>query len=144
MAMHRAGRLSAPDARSAGRVGGCALPRASPAAAAPVARRAERRAASLIVRSTPPDVPKEDRAGGREWLDTFLARFGPVRDKAMQPTTLDFEKPLLELDKRIKEARPARPAAARAAPLEARIAGAAVRCAPPPPPRPRPRPKPSR
>jgi len=105
MAMHRAGRLSAPDARSAGRVGGCALPRASPAAAAPVARRAERRAASLIVRSTPPDVPKEDRAGGREWLDTFLARFGPVRDKAMQPTTLDFEKPLLELDKRIKEVR---------------------------------------
>ena len=42
-------------------------------------------------------------AQGREWLGTILSRFGPMRDRAEVVTTLDFEKPLLELDKRIKE-----------------------------------------
>jgi hypothetical protein len=42
-------------------------------------------------------------AVGREWIDTILSRFGPVTDKAQNITTLDFEKPLLELDKRIRE-----------------------------------------
>mmetsp|Transcript_4634 Transcript_4634/g.10954 ORF Transcript_4634/g.10954 Transcript_4634/m.10954 type:complete len:511 (-) Transcript_4634:1505-3037(-) len=44
-------------------------------------------------------------AQGREWLNTILSRFGPMRDRAQVVTTLDFEKPLLELDKRIKEVR---------------------------------------
>uniref|UniRef100_A0A383VMQ5 acetyl-CoA carboxytransferase n=1 Tax=Tetradesmus obliquus TaxID=3088 RepID=A0A383VMQ5_TETOB len=42
---------------------------------------------------------------GREWLETILSRFGPATDRAQNITTLDFEKPLLELDKRIKEVR---------------------------------------
>jgi len=40
---------------------------------------------------------------GREWLETILSRFGPATDRAQNIATLDFEKPLLELDKRIKE-----------------------------------------
>lgn len=54
---------------------------------------------------TPPDAPKEGEIveQGREWLETILSRFGPIRDRAQTVTTLDFEKPLLELDKRIKE-----------------------------------------
>jgi hypothetical protein len=44
-------------------------------------------------------------AQGKEWLDALIARFNPVREKAQTVTTLDFEKPLLELDKRIKEVR---------------------------------------
>lgn len=40
---------------------------------------------------------------GREWLETILSRFGPATDRAQNITTLDFEKPLSELDKRIKE-----------------------------------------
>eukprot|EP00775_Hariotina_reticulata_P012784 gene12784-12912_t len=42
---------------------------------------------------------------GREWLETILSRFGPATDRAQNITTLDFEKPLLELDKRIMEVR---------------------------------------
>ncbi|PNH06613.1 Acetyl-coenzyme A carboxylase carboxyl transferase subunit alpha, chloroplastic, partial [Tetrabaena socialis] len=52
----------------------------------------------------PPDTPKEGPVG-REWLGTILSRFGPVKEKVVSPTTLEFEKPLLELDKRIKEVR---------------------------------------
>jgi len=44
------------------------------------------------------------RAGG-PWLEALLSRFGPTTDRAPNLTTLDFEKPLLELDKRIKEVR---------------------------------------
>ena len=57
----------------------------------------------------PPDIPKkkiissEIIAEGREWLETILSRFGPVKERAAAVTTLDFEKPLVELDKRIKE-----------------------------------------
>lgn len=46
---------------------------------------------------------QEARVVGREWLETILSRFGPATDRATNITTLDFEKPLLELDKRIKE-----------------------------------------
>jgi hypothetical protein len=42
---------------------------------------------------------------GREWLGTILSRFGPATDRATNITTLEFEKPLVELDKRIKEVR---------------------------------------
>ncbi|MEW5312704.1 MAG: hypothetical protein WDW38_004318 [Sanguina aurantia] len=57
-------------------------------------------------RFIPPDAPKEGVIqGGREWMETILSRFGPVRDRAQNTTTLDFEKPLVELDKRIKEVR---------------------------------------
>jgi len=42
-------------------------------------------------------------AQGREWLGSILSRFGPATDRAQNITTLEFEKPLLELDKRIKE-----------------------------------------
>lgn len=53
----------------------------------------------------PPDVPKprDQRKGGREWLESILSRFGPVKEKATNTTVLDFEKPLVELDTRIKE-----------------------------------------
>jgi acetyl-CoA carboxylase carboxyl transferase subunit alpha len=52
----------------------------------------------------PPDAPKAQ--GSREWLETMLSRFGPVREnKAQSTAVLDFEKPLLELDKRIREVR---------------------------------------
>jgi acetyl-CoA carboxylase carboxyl transferase subunit alpha len=56
----------------------------------------------------PPDVPKprDQRAGGREWLQSILSRFGPVKERASNTTVLDFEKPLVELDNRIKEVRP--------------------------------------
>ena len=42
-------------------------------------------------------------AGGKAWVESMLARFGPATDRAQNITTLEFEKPLLELDKRIKE-----------------------------------------
>jgi len=55
----------------------------------------------------PPDVPKPrgQPQGGREWLQSILSRFGPVRERASNTTVLDFEKPLVELDNRIKEVR---------------------------------------
>lgn len=57
-------------------------------------------------RFIPPDAQKNGVIqGGRAWMETILSRFGPVRDKAQNTTTLDFEKPLVELDKRIKEVR---------------------------------------
>ena len=45
----------------------------------------------------PPDTPKADRRGGREWLQTLLSRFGPITEKAVNTAVLDFEKPLVEL-----------------------------------------------
>ncbi|GBF91106.1 acetyl-coenzyme A carboxylase carboxyl transferase subunit, chloroplastic-like [Raphidocelis subcapitata] len=42
---------------------------------------------------------------GKEWIQTIWSRFGPATDRAQNITTLEFEKPLLELDKRIKEVR---------------------------------------
>lgn len=52
----------------------------------------------------PPDTPKQERRGGREWMQTMLARFGPLAQKPENTAVLDFEKPLVELDNRIKEA----------------------------------------
>jgi len=43
------------------------------------------------------------RQAGREWLQSLLSRFGPMNDKASNAYVLDFEKPLVELDNRIKE-----------------------------------------
>ena len=52
----------------------------------------------------PPDIPKEEaRRGGREWLQNLLSKFGPMTEKAENTHVLDFEKPLVELDNRIKE-----------------------------------------
>lgn len=51
----------------------------------------------------PPDTPKQERRGGREWMQTMLSRFGPIAEKAENTAVLDFEKPLVELDNRIKE-----------------------------------------
>ena len=61
--------------------------------------------AQAMGKADPPDVPKSRDApqGGREWLQSILSRFGPVREKASNTTVLDFEKPLVELDNRIKE-----------------------------------------
>lgn len=71
---------------------------------------ASRRPLSVVVRAKgkagdPPDVPKprDQRQGGREWLQSILSRFGPVKEKASNTTVLDFEKPLVELDNRIRE-----------------------------------------
>lgn len=59
--------------------------------------------------STPPDVPKprpgEERKNKAEWFQAILSKFGPVKEKASNTTVLDFEKPLVELDNRIKEVR---------------------------------------
>jgi hypothetical protein len=65
--------------------------------------RAARTRASAFGRNPPsaPDEPKAARGG--PWLEALLSRFGPTTDRAQNLTTLDFEKPLLELDKRIKE-----------------------------------------
>ena len=54
----------------------------------------------------PPDAPpgRDDvRRGGREWLQSLLSRFGPITEKSQNTAILDFEKPLVELDNRIKE-----------------------------------------
>jgi acetyl-CoA carboxylase carboxyl transferase subunit alpha len=74
--------------------------------------------------SSPPDAPKDSKYGSREWLDTILSRFGPVKAKTQSPTVLDFEKPLLELDKRIKEVhcRPAAPGPPPGAVAQQRLA----------------------
>ena len=73
----------------------------------PVVRKASARRAVISQfnrnPSTPPDAPKDRGVVGREWLETILSRFGPVKDRAQSVTVLEFEKPLIELDKRIKE-----------------------------------------
>ena len=52
----------------------------------------------------PPDIPKEEaRRGGREWLQQLLSKFGPITENAENTHVLDFEKPLVQLDNRIKE-----------------------------------------
>jgi hypothetical protein len=68
-------------------------------------RKALRVIAQAANKGTPPDVPKPrgQPQGGKEWLQTILSRFGPVKEKASNTTVLDFEKPLVELDNRIKE-----------------------------------------
>lgn len=56
----------------------------------------------------PPDVPRPRdgvRSSRGEWLQSILSRFGPVKEKASNTTVLDFEKPLVELDNRIREVR---------------------------------------
>lgn len=51
-----------------------------------------------------PDVPKDrqQRRGG-DWLQRLLNRFGPLADRSKTTLVLDFEKPLINLDNRIKE-----------------------------------------
>lgn len=51
----------------------------------------------------PPDIPKEERRGNVEWLQSVLRRFGPMTERPQNTTILDFEKPLVELDNRIRE-----------------------------------------
>lgn len=57
-----------------------------------------------------PDVPKQKRrgGGGREWLQQLLSKFGPMTDRSPNTFVMDFEKPLVELDNRIREVRPDR------------------------------------
>ena len=43
------------------------------------------------------------RQAGRDWLQNMLSRFGPMNDRASNAHVLDFERPLVELDNRIKE-----------------------------------------
>jgi len=67
----------------------------------------------------PPDAPRQERTVGREWLQSILAKFGPITETPGTTAVLDFEKPLLELDNRITEVRChpaliARPGAGRA------------------------------
>ena len=61
--------------------------------------------AQALNKGGPPDVPKprDQPKGGKEWLQTIFSRFGPVKERASNTTVLDFEKPLVELDNRIKE-----------------------------------------
>ena len=46
------------------------------------------------------------RQAGRDWLQSLLSRFGPMNDRASNAHVLDFERPLVELDNRIKEVLP--------------------------------------
>lgn len=46
------------------------------------------------------------RQAGRDWLQNMLSRFGPMNDRASNAHVLDFERPLVELDNRIKEVLP--------------------------------------
>ena len=39
------------------------------------------------------------------WLQGLVAKFGPVTERADNTTVLDFERPLAELDSRIREVR---------------------------------------
>jgi acetyl-CoA carboxylase carboxyl transferase subunit alpha len=39
------------------------------------------------------------------WLQDLVAKFGPVTERADNTTVLDFERPLAELDSRIREVR---------------------------------------
>ena len=68
-------------------------------------RRALCVSAQALNKGGPPDVPKprDQPKGGKEWLQSIFSRFGPVKEKASNTTVLDFEKPLVELDNRIKE-----------------------------------------
>lgn len=119
------GASSSAPASSSGQPRICAAPRAlghsAPLAARslPDARHTEfrpwssrnviqRRGRQIVVthaQQAPPDAPKGP-SGGREWLQTLLSRFGPMTDKPQNTTILDFEKPLVELDNRIKEVHP--------------------------------------
>lgn len=58
-----------------------------------------------IKKVDPPDVPRAKRTGGREWLQQLLSKFNPATDRSSKTFVLDFEKPLVELDDRIKEVR---------------------------------------
>ena len=87
---------------------GC-RPQLSQACSGPVLRPLQRSTVHCSAQKRdPPDAPKEEtqRRGGREWLQTLLSRFGPLTDKAPNRLVLDFEKPLVELDNRIKEVDP--------------------------------------
>ena len=64
--------------------------------------RSSRRATRLAASQGSSHNPK----GGREWLQTLLSRFGPMTERASNTAVLDFEKPLVELDNRIKEVSP--------------------------------------
>ncbi|RMZ55871.1 hypothetical protein APUTEX25_003837, partial [Auxenochlorella protothecoides] len=55
----------------------------------------------------PPDLPKARDASGKQgdWFQMLLARFNPISEKASNTAVLDFEKPLVELDHKIREVR---------------------------------------
>jgi hypothetical protein len=72
-------------------------------ASAPMSRPTVQRAKTVAVRAKNDASTLQGK--GREWLSTILSRFGPATDRATNITTLEFEKPLVELDKRIKEVR---------------------------------------
>ena len=48
------------------------------------------------------DRPR-NRKPGNSWLAEVISRFNPMKEKATNTYTLDFERPLVELDNRIKE-----------------------------------------
>jgi hypothetical protein len=80
--------------------------RAGPRGAAPAPRPAAGPASRVAARANKGSDAAAAAVGrGKEWLGTILSRFGPATDRAQNITTLEFEKPLLELDKRIKEVR---------------------------------------
>ena len=70
-----------------------------------VVRSPRQSSAAAFNRPGPPDAPSVNKLGlvGKEWLETIISRFAPVKDRAQTVTVLEFEKPLIELDKRICE-----------------------------------------
>ena len=59
----------------------------------------------VFAQSDPPDIPKEEgkQRSRAEWFQNIVSRFGPITSRPQNTAVLDFEKPLVELDNRIKE-----------------------------------------
>lgn len=88
--------------------GGRVQAAARPAGASPSPRRAAAARAPRAA-ANPPDAPpaKAGSGGGSTWLASIIQKFGPTTEppSAGSITVLDFEKPLVELDNRIREVR---------------------------------------
>jgi hypothetical protein len=57
----------------------------------------------------PPDTPKQERRGGREWMQTMLARFGPIPAlqvrKVAEDNGVDVSEQIKELEGRAAQVR---------------------------------------
>lgn len=97
-------------------------PCCSAAASAHAQAHGGRRAVSCRARDTGQRAP--DMAPGKEWFDDMKAEFGPIRHAPASTAVLDFEKSLVELDRRILEVRlePRRVRSAQARRVGARAA----------------------
>merc|ERR1719159_1009195 len=63
------------------------------------------RGAAAVARAAAGGKKKSKFSSRAEWLLSFVKRFNPKEERDAKVTVLDFEKPLAELDKRIREVR---------------------------------------